>query len=143
MTGPAEVEREITQGFCHCGAARWEFRGNIPDATICNCTVCRRYGVLWAYGYDGHDIHVDDPGSALTSYVCGSRSISFNFCRLCGNLVSWRSLEPGNDGRTRIAVNLRLADPEDVAGIPLQRFDGLHSFKDLPPDGRTVADVWF
>jgi hypothetical protein len=30
-----------------------------------------------------------------------------------------------------------------VAEVPLRRFDGLHSFHDLPLDGRTVADVWF
>jgi len=138
----AQNVRKITRGSCHCGTVRWEFQGNIPDATICNCTVCRRYGALWAYEYDGHGIHVDDPASALTAYVRGSR-ISFNFCKLCGNLVSWRSLKPNDDGRTRIAINLRLADPNDVADVPLQRFDGLHSFDDLPLDGRKVADVWF
>lgn len=132
-----------THGRCHCGAVHWKFHGDIPDATICNCTVCRRYGVLWAYGHNGHDIHVDDPESTLSAYICGSRSISFNFCRRCGCLVSWLGLRAGKDGRTRIAVNLRLAEPEDVAGIALQRFDGLHSFDDLPRDGRTVADVWF
>jgi hypothetical protein len=47
------------------------------------------------------------------------------------------------DGRTRIAVNLRLAEPDTVAGVPLQCFDGLHSFDDLPRDGRRVRDVWF
>jgi hypothetical protein len=52
-------------------------------------------------------------------------------------------LRPGDNGQTRIAVNLRLAEPADVADIPLLRFDGLHSFEDLPSDGRTVADVWF
>ncbi|WP_244919864.1 hypothetical protein [Rhizobium grahamii] len=57
--------------------------------------------------------------------------------------MSWRALKPGRDGLTRTALNLRLADPDDVAGIRLQRFDGLHSFEDLPPDTRTVADVWF
>jgi hypothetical protein len=30
-----------------------------------------------------------------------------------------------------------------VAAIPLQRFDGLGSFDDLPKDGRCIADVWF
>ncbi|KQV27755.1 aldehyde-activating protein [Rhizobium sp. Root1203] len=134
---------KTTRGSCHCGAVHWEFRGAIPDATICNCTVCRRYGVLWAYGYDGDDVHVEDPSSALTVYICGSRKISFNFYRLCGNLVSWRALRPNDRGLTRIAVNLRLAEPADVAGIRLQRFDGLHSFEDLPPDERVVADVWF
>jgi hypothetical protein len=132
-----------TRGSCHCGAVHWEFQGSIPDATICNCTVCRRYGVLWAYGYDGHDVRVEDRRGVLTAYICGSQKISFNFCRLCGNLVSWRGLRPNDGGRTRIAVNLRLAEPTEVAEIRLQRFDGLHSFEDLPPDARVVADVWF
>lgn len=133
----------ITRGSCHCGGIGWEVRGNIPDARICNCTVCRRYGVLWAYGYDGEAIKVDDPTGAMTAYICGTRTLSFNFCKVCGNLISWRSLRPNDRGQTRIAVNLRLADPMDVARIPLQRFDGLHSFDDLPMDGRTVGDVWF
>lgn len=139
----ARTAPRITRGSCHCGSVHWEFRGTIPDATICNCTVCRRYGVLWAYDYDGHGIHVEDPGAALKSYVRGSVILSFNFCSYCGNLVSWRGLTSNRDGLTRIAVNLRLAAPEEVADIPLQRFDGLQSFEDLPRDGRTVADVWF
>ena len=138
-----EVAPKVTIGRCHCGSVQWKFEGEIPDATICNCTVCRRYGVLWAYDYDGHAIHINDPQNMLTAYVCGTGSISFNFCNRCGNLVSWLGRMPGKDGRTRIAVNLRLAEPETVARIPLQRFEGLHSFDDLPRDGRVVADVWF
>lgn len=133
----------VTRGSCHCGAVHWVFRGTIPDATICNCTVCRRYGVLWAYAYDGDGIEVEDKRGTLTRYICGSEQLSFNFCSRCGNLVSWRSLTSGPDGRTRIAVNLRLAEPDEVADVPLQRFDGFHSFEDLPLDGRTVKDVWF
>jgi hypothetical protein len=137
-----KAARLEVRGHCHCGSVHWSFQGEIPDATICNCTICRRYGVLWAYDYDGYGIHVEDPKAVLTAYVRG-RSISFNFCSICGNLVSWRGLKPMEDGRTRIAVNLRLAEPEDVAHVPLQCFDGLHSFEDLPRDGRHVADVWF
>jgi hypothetical protein len=44
--------------------------------------------------------------------------------------------------RRRIAVNLRLAEPEAVAGIPIDHFDGLDTFEDLPRDGRCVADCW-
>ena len=133
----------ITQGSCHCGAVHWTFTGEINDATICNCTICRRYGGLWAYDFEGHGIRVDDPQQTLTSYGWGSRSLTFNFCKVCGNLVSWCGLSPDADGRTRVAVNLRLAEPADVAHIPLQRFDGLHSFEDLPRDGRVIADVVF
>lgn len=136
-------EQETT-GQCLCGAVRWRFRGAIPDATICNCTACRRYGALWAYGHDGEEIAVQDPRAALTRYLRGANSpLTFDFCRVCGSLVSWRGRGPDETGRTRIAVNLRLADPDAVARIPLQRFDGLHSFDDLPRDGRTVGDVWF
>lgn len=132
-----------TTGRCHCGAVSWRFTGPIPDATICNCTICRRYGVLWAYGYDGEEIKVEAPQHGLSSYLWGSRSISFNFCRTCGNVISWRATSPRANGKTRIAVNLRLAEPDEVARIPLQRFDGLNAFEDLPRDGRHVADVWF
>lgn len=134
----------VVQGRCLCGAVGWTFAGEIPDATICNCSACRRSGALWAYDFDGHGIHVDDPSGKLTAFVRGPRSpLSFNFCSACGSMVSWRGLEPEADGRVRIAVNLRLADPEAVARIPLQRFDGRDSFDDLPRDGRCVGDVWF
>jgi hypothetical protein len=43
----------------------------------------------------------------------------------------------------RIAVNLRLTDPEAVAQLPIDHFDGLESFEDLPRDGRCVGDCWF
>jgi hypothetical protein len=134
-----------TTGRCLCEAVGWEYRGNIPDATICNCTACRRYGVLWAYGHDGEEIVVDDPGAALTRFMRRPTSpLTFDFCSRCGSMVSWRGRGPDDEGRTRVAVNLRLADdPAAVAAIPLLRFDGLHSFEDLEPDGRVVRDVWF
>jgi hypothetical protein len=30
-----------------------------------------------------------------------------------------------------------------VAPIPIDHFDGLTAFQDLPRDGRCVADYWF
>jgi hypothetical protein len=45
--------------------------------------------------------------------------------------------------RRRIAVNLRLTEPEAVAHIPIDRFDGLASFEDLSRDGRSVGAYWF
>ncbi len=134
----------VTRGRCLCGAIGWTFVGTIPDATICNCSACRRYGTLWAYDFEGEGIHIDDPDGRLASFARGPRSpLTFDFCRTCGNVVSWRGRAPDADGRTRIAVNLRLADPDAVAEVPLLRFDGLHSFEDLPLDGRRVRDVWF
>ena len=130
----------MINGSCHCGSVQWTFDRIPESATACNCTVCRRYGVLWAYDYEGEEIHVSGPTQA---YVRGE-SIGFHFCPTCGCVAYWRSLEPDADGRRRIAVNVRLAeDPATVADLPMEHFDGLDTFEDLGQDGRCVRDYWF
>ena len=130
----------MIDGSCHCGAVLWRFAG-VPDAaTACNCTVCRRYGVLWAYGYEGEEITVSGPTQV---YIRGRRVVGFHFCPTCGGVAYWRATTSGQDGRRRIAVNLRLAEPGEVGGIIIDHFDGLDSFEDLGRDGRCVADLWF
>ena len=130
----------MLQGSCHCGQVTWTFNGIPESATACNCTVCRRYGVLWAYDYEGEGITT---AGATTSYMRGE-AIEFHFCPTCGCVAYWRSQRPNkDDGRTRIAVNLRLTDPEPIAKVPIEHFDGLDTFDDLGQDGRCVGDYWF
>jgi hypothetical protein len=69
--------------------------------------------------------------------------LSFNFCPQCGCVAFWRGSQPNANGRTRIAVNLRLSDPGPIADIPIDHFDGLDTFDDLPRDGRCIKDLWF
>ena len=129
----------MINGTCLCGAVTWHFTG-IPDgATACNCTACRRYGVLWAYDYEGEGIKVAGP---TTAYVRG-KAIEFHFCPKCGCVAYWRAQGLDEAGRRRIAVNLRLSEPEVVAQVPIDHFDGLDTFDDLPRDGRCVKDYWF
>ncbi len=130
----------MINGSCHCGAVRWSFDGTPESATACNCTVCRRYGVLWAYDYEDERIRVSGPTRV---YARGSKSLGFHFCADCGCVAYWRGMGPGKDGRRRIAVNLRLAEPEAVGAIVIDHFDGLVSFDDLGRDGRCVSDMWF
>lgn len=129
----------MLEGSCHCGAVHWRFRGTPESATSCNCTVCRRYGVLWVYDYENERITTT---GETRSYVRG-RTTEFHFCANCGCVTWWRAIEPQADGRRRMAVNARLAEPEAVVGLILDRFDGLDTFDDLPRDGRKVADIWF
>jgi hypothetical protein len=130
----------MIQGSCHCGAVQWSFEGVPDSATACNCTVCRRYGTLWAYDYEGEGIKVTGP---TKTYVRGDASLAFHFCSDCGCVAYWRSLTANAEGRRRIAVNLRLTEPEPVARIPIRHFEGFATFEDLPMDGRCVADYWF
>jgi hypothetical protein len=129
----------MIEGSCHCGTVRWRFDGFPEGATACNCTLCRRYGVLWAYDYEGQGITV----AGATQVYSRGRHIGFHFCPTCGCVAYWRALQTGADGRRRIAVNLRLAEPEAVAAVPIDHFDGLKTFEDLPRDGRCVGDYWF
>jgi hypothetical protein len=127
------------EGACLCGAVRWQFSGMPESATACNCTACRRYGVLWAYAHEGEGIDVFGPTTAFAR----GKALAFHFCPQCGCVAYWRSLEPDAQGRRRIAVNLRLAEPSPIAHLPIDHFDGLDTFDDLPRDGRCIRDLWF
>jgi hypothetical protein len=133
------LEEEMIEGACHCGLVHWRFDGIPESATACNCTVCRRYGALWAYDFENEGIHVSGPTRA---YIRG-QMIEFHFCPTCGCVTYWRSQHLEDGGRLRIAVNLRLAEPEAVAHLPIQHFEGLTRFEDLPLDGRCVGDYWY
>ena len=128
----------MIEGSCLCGAVTWRFEGVPEAATACNCTACRRYGVLWAYDYEDEGIRVTGPTKA---YVRG-KALGFHFCPECGCVAYWRGLQPNAEGKRRIAVNLRLTEPDAVARVPIDRFDGLDKWEDLPRDGRCVADYW-
>ena len=47
----------MIEGTCLCGSVTWQLDGKPDGATACNCTACRRYVVLWAYGYVDEDIN--------------------------------------------------------------------------------------
>lgn len=64
------------------------------------------------------------------------------FCPLCAGVLAWRGLRLEEDGRRRMAVNVRLAELEAVAHLPIDHFDGFDTFEDLPSHGRTVRDLW-
>ncbi len=131
----------MIKGRCHCNAVGWTFDGFPDSATACNCTVCRRYGTLWAY--DWLDERVSTRGETAV-YTHGDEGIGFHFCRTCGCVTWWQGVRPHTDGRTRIAVNLRMSEsPDAVATLPIRKFDGLDSFTDLASSPRCVADIWF
>jgi len=130
----------MIEGSCHCGAVKWRLQGVPESATACSCSVCRRYGALWAYGHEDEDVAVSGP---TRTYVWGDRRLAFHACGDCGCVAYWRGLALNEQGRRRVGVNLRLADPEAVGAIPVEHLDGFDSWTVVPREARCVSDMWF
>lgn len=132
----------MLKGTCHCGEAGWVL-SEVPAAvTACNCTICRRYGVLWAYGYIGHDIQTTGDTNTYRRSD-GDGDIDFHFCAVCACVTHYVAITANADGRHWTAVNLRMSDPASINDLPVNHFDGHDSFENLPDDGRKVRDMWF
>ena len=57
---------------CHCGAVAIQISRAPESVTDCNCSICRRYGTLWAY-YDRKDVKITSrPDDAKISVATGS-----------------------------------------------------------------------
>lgn len=131
----------MLKGNCHCGLVVWILDVDPESATACNCTICRRYGALWAYGHIDHDIQVS--GSTTAYRRDGDGDIDFHFCPKCGCLSHYVGTTTNDDGRRRTAVNLRMSEPGQVEALPINHFDGLETWNDLPRDDRSVGSLWF
>lgn len=129
-------------GTCHCGSASWTLIGEPGSITACNCSLCSRYGALWAYDFEGERVAVQGDTSTYRRIGKADPALEIIFCPSCAGVLAYRGLRVEADGRTRMAVNVRLAPIEDVAALAIDHFDGLDSFEDLPCDGKVVRDLW-
>lgn len=132
----------MLSGACHCGAAGWTLEGDPGSITACNCTLCHRYGALWAYDYEGERVRIVGNTRAYRRVGKDNPTLEILFCPACAGVVAWRGLQP-EEGRTRMAVNIRLAPLEAVAALPIDHFDGFDTFDDIPSDGRLVRHLWW
>jgi hypothetical protein len=109
----------MIEASCHCGAVRLEIASPPRVLTDCNCSICRRYGVLWAY-YPAGQVRVIAPDGTDT-YAWDDRSIAFHRCRACGCVTHWSALTWQDD---RMGVNARLMDAVIVRQARIRHLDG-------------------
>jgi hypothetical protein len=110
--------QEAVEASCHCGAVRLKIDSPPLEVTNCNCSICRRYGVLWAY-YLPAQVRIT--GGATDVYMWDDKSIEFHRCRDCGCVTHW---VPVDSAMNRMGVNARLLPPEVLAGARVLRLDG-------------------
>ena len=107
------------EASCHCGAVRLVLDVAPATVTECNCSLCRRYGVLWAYYPRGQVRLVPQPPPTAT-YLWNGRNVAFHHCTTCGCVTHWSPSDPARD---RMGVNARLLDPSVLAGAELRHLD--------------------
>jgi hypothetical protein len=117
----------MIESTCHCGAVKLEIPAAPETVTDCNCSICRRYGVLWAY-YPATGVRIIAGQGATDAYLWGERSIAFHRCRVCGCLTHWAALDKSID---RMGVNARLMDPEVLQAARVRRLDGANTWEYL------------
>ncbi|KAK0101969.1 hypothetical protein ONS95_001222 [Cadophora gregata] len=142
-TGPeptAEFENaKVYTGSCHCGAVGMAMKTAGPLAKSgqhieeCDCSICAREGVILTYPSPSQ-IHITN-ASFLTSYSCGRKWRSWEFCPICGVCVWARKhdLTPEQYNafgdadedyavwRARMNVNLRVLEGVEWDEIKVER----------------------
>jgi hypothetical protein len=111
---------------CHCGNTEMEAK-KFPDfVTSCNCSICRRFGALWAY-YDEEQVTVTTSSHPISTYKWGNEKITFHSCSNCGCVMYHSCI--GKDGTPRVGINSKMAEPEIPQELPVRLFDGADTWK--------------
>ena len=108
---------------CHCGAVTLALAAPPETVTDCNCSICRRYGVLWAY-YPQQQVRVSLADGGTDVYQWGDRSIAFHRCRACGCVTHWAPVTRRVD---RLGVNARLMAADILENVRVRKLDGADS----------------
>jgi hypothetical protein len=113
---------------CHCGAIRVEAPRRPRSLTDCNCSICRRYGALWAY-YRADTVRVHAVRGAAEAYVWGGERLRFVRCARCGCVTHWERTRP--TATSRVGVNARNFPPDVLGALRVRHLDGASSWKYL------------
>ena len=117
----------MIKAACHCTAVRFEIAAAPLRVLECNCTICRRYGALWAY-YRGADqaqlLRLPDT-DVTDCYLWGDKSIAFHRCRSCGCVTHLQAVDI--EPPVIFGINARLMLGLDPATVQVRQIDNGHT----------------
>lgn len=116
MASSSPSLRTIT---CHCKALRLTFPPLREPALECLCSICRRYGALWAY-YAPNEVSIEGT-DAIEGYIWGRGRLCFNRCKHCGCMTHYSVVR---DTEPRVAVNCRMMEREEYEALECEQSDG-------------------
>lgn len=87
----------------------------------CNCSICRKLGVLWAY-YARDEVTFEKGAGTTRIYEWNKHWIQFHSCATCGCTTHWLPTDP--EVRHKMGVNARLVDGLNLTNTELKHIDG-------------------
>jgi hypothetical protein len=114
------VMRTYTGG-CHCGEVRYETTLDLANVMSCNCSICSKLGVLWAFTKP-EQFALRSGEDCLTEYRFNRKVIQHLFCRECGIESFVRGQMP--DGSDVVGINVRCLDGIELGALEIKQFDG-------------------
>ena len=98
----------------------------VRTLTRCNCSICRRYGALWAY-YSARSVSVAAPEGGLERYSWNKRIRDYYRCARCGCVTHYAYR--GRQRGTIVAVNAANFEPALISHARIRHLDGASSWK--------------
>jgi hypothetical protein len=93
-----------------------------PDYLFdCDCSLCRKHGVLWGYFDPGH-VSIHGTTKVYARVDRERPAVQIHFCGHCGCSTHWTPM--AHTPQDRMGANMHLFAPEELAGIPLHFPDG-------------------
>jgi hypothetical protein len=116
-----KMAQQHYSGGCHCGALRFTVDLDLDQTITCNCSICRKRGLILGFApVDRFNLSTGE--GAAQEYLFNKHVIRHQFCRVCG--VEAYSYGAMPDGTRMVAVNARCLDGVDPAALKPTPYDG-------------------
>ena len=126
----------MIRGSCHCGKVTVAVESAPEWVASCNCSLCRRTGVLMAY----YPVDMVTISGETMPYLTGDKWIEIRHCPTCACLTHW---EPAADIEDRGLSADDFASLTNRRGVNARLLDGFAVTEEGPTfDGRPL-DVRF
>ena len=114
-------DSKIYTGGCHCGMVRFECTTDLAMVTACNCSICTKKGLHFAF-LSPNSFQLRAGVESLREYLFNKHAIHHQSCNDCGVEVFARGSK--GDGTPVIAVNVSCIDGIELAKLKLTPVDG-------------------
>ncbi|MFC0692758.1 GFA family protein [Paraburkholderia humisilvae] len=115
------MAQQLYAGGCHCGAVRFTVDLDLDQTIACNCSNCRKRGLIFWFVQPEH-FQLTAGEGGTRKYLFHKQAIKYQVCAVCGVETFFYTEMP--DGAEMVAINARCIDNIDPAKLTSVPYDG-------------------